>query len=310
MQPENSARCLTASDLIVREKQNHLIDGISLQLTEGQKVALVGLNGAGKSTLINLLTGVLQPTSGAISVDGMQPGDLDFKLKLGVQYANSSAIPNLTAFEYLSLCCQSKFNSQALVNDYISVVSKNWRLEKILHRSMSELSQGNVQKLIISQAFLGKPQYIFLDEPTQALDPVEQLRFIENLKSLIDFKLVVFSSHHINEAVAAADRVLMLHNGQLLADIDLQQVSVRWLMTKSNRSELIEQVSDEEGDKLTITTCYHGKQFNLFKVFAGEKLDLDSWFKKCQTRNIQFKINESPSGALLPIFSALANGEL
>ena len=310
MQPAKNTNCISVRDLVFREKQKKLIDGVSFEVKPHQKIALVGLNGAGKSTLLNLLTGMLKPSQGEISIGGLNPGSPQLKRAIGVQYANTRAVPGLTAYEYLSLCCQTKPQTKVSVAELISKSTQQWRLEKILHRQMDELSQGNLQKLVVSQAFLHSPQYVFLDEPTQALDPVEQQRFIDNLELLKDVELCLFSSHHINETVAAADRVLMLHNGKLVADVDLADDNTRWLMSQHNQTELEALNNQFSSNHLNISVSFQGQSYSLFKVRATDLNELSKWQNGCLENQYQFRFQAKPQDALLPIFSALANGDL
>ncbi|TQV74639.1 ABC transporter ATP-binding protein [Aliikangiella marina] len=310
MQPKNSVECLSVSELVFREKNKLIIDNLSMTVDRGQKVALVGLNGAGKSTLIAILTGLIKPQDGRVAINGRSAQDLDFKRNLGVQYANTQAITNLSASEYLYLCAQTKFAENKSVDNAIENVVSLWRLENILHRPMSALSQGNLQKLIISQAFLGAPEFLVLDEPTQALDPVEQQRFIDNIKRLSDSQTCIFSSHHINETVEAADRVLMLHNGQLVADIDLFETDECWLMTKESVQELEAFFSESEQQEMRFVACYSGQRSQLYKVTTADAQSMQDLKNYCDKNTAVVRFCASPKESLLPIFSALANGDL
>jgi len=151
--------------------------------------------------LIKLLIGEYQKQKGdifyfdstdsAAELKGCDPCDLNFKSHLGYQASDMQALDNLTSLEYLQLCCELKNLPPNILNEQIKLVVKQWHLFEIIDKPMQQLSQGNLQKLAIAQAFLAQPDFIILDEPTQALDPLEQKRFIDNLNHLNSFKLQV-----------------------------------------------------------------------------------------------------------------------
>jgi len=170
---------------------------------------------------------------------------------------------------------------------------------------MEQLSQGNLQKLSIAQAFLGTPDTIILDEPTQALDPIEQQRFIDNLLKLKEFQLCLFSSHHVSETVAAADLVLMLHHGKLVALLDLQANDEYWLMSTLSLNELRTQINAMAAG-ITLSLIYQQRD-NLFRL---QGLNPEIWARL--VRQLAEKDNRlvglgSASQSLMPLFSLLAN---
>jgi|GEM_PF-228703 len=284
--------------------EQRLIKDVSLTMPTGKKVALLGLNGAGKSTLIRLLVGELTPTSGSIQYQSLSPDALLFKDKLGYQAAVMQALPGLSGRDYLELVCQTKQRTQNKVEAAIEQVVAQWRLQDILDKPMTQLSQGNLQKLIISQAFLGQPEYILLDEPTQALDPMEQQRFAENLNQLSGFKLCLFSSHHISETVQTADWVLLLHRGQLIAQLELNNVQQYWV-TSSLPAEELQTLADDIDFRL----AYPGQSLNLYQLSANEA-QMSRLRASLAHRDESLSLLGSAKTALMPLFTLLANEAL
>lgn len=286
---------------------NHqkFIQNLSLKIPLNQKIALVGLNGAGKSTLIGLLTGELVKTSGSVKFKGQLPEDLDFKARSGYQASNMMPLSNISAREYLHLCYQLKgalgVSSKSEIDDLVY----RWALQDILDKRMSSLSQGNMQKLAIAQAFLGRPDYIFLDEPTQALDPIEQQRFIKNVTDLKQCKLCVFSSHNINETVQIADLVIMLHQGRLVAVLDVSASDEFWLVSRLE-IETIGNYINAESVELTYQNMHQ-------KLFKLKGLEVNQWSYLVEALAL-----EDPSivalglanEALMPLFNLLVNDVL
>ena len=196
---------LTVNHLSFSLGDKKLIDDVSFSLPVAKKVALVGLNGAGKSSLIKLLVGEYPTQQNQITFSSKKNKrtnyhscELAFKKIMGYQASTMLALENITAKEYLELCCLLKNIKPSDSVKRIGMTVDEWKLVSIINRPMHQLSQGNLQKLAIAQAFLSQPEFIFLDEPTQALDPLEQKRFIDNLNKLSNHQLCLFSSHHIS----------------------------------------------------------------------------------------------------------------
>lgn len=302
MQPTDS---LCIKNLCCKVGSKIIIDDLSLSIPHQKKVALLGLNGAGKSTLIKALVGLDKVSSGDIRYTDYSPNSLAFKNQLGYQASSMQAVAGISVKEYLMLCCSTKTKLIKNSQRYINNVVEQWELHSLLDKPMQTLSQGNLQKTSIAQAFLGKPQYIFLDEPSQALDPVEQQRFIENLNQLNDFSLCLFSSHLVSEAVETADLVCILDNGNLIALLDLKIKNEFWLVSPQTENEILNELPD-----LSLCLEYQGNSNHLYKVTnvtLNEQPELAKKLELLNTKNIIF--NDAKS-ALMPLFKKLADGYL
>lgn len=287
---------LTVENLCYSSANKSILSDISFEVSKPQKIALVGLNGAGKSTLIQLLVAELACRQGQIRFAGAAPGDLQVKNKLGYQAATMGAIPYLTAHEYLDFCCLLKYELRANRQQWIDRVTESWGLGCSIHQPTKELSLGNLQKLNIAQAFLGEPDYVFLDEPSQALDPIEQQRFAQNLSQLPDSQLCLFSSHNVNEMVTIADQVLLLDKGRLIAQLYLQDLTSYWFTT----STMIEEVSEHN-----IELVFKGRQACLYQArTTSAEQELVSFV---ETKG-NFLGNSGQ--ALMPLFNLLASEAL
>ncbi|AZQ13167.1 ATP-binding cassette domain-containing protein [Shewanella khirikhana] len=148
-----------------RASATSALDGVSFTLEAGELLALVGHNGAGKSTLIKLLLGLIAPTSGRLQVLGQTPR----RGMAGVGYLpeHCRLYPRLCAAELLSLFARAKGASKTEVDELIDA----FRLQAILHQPSMSLSKGQLQRLALALALLGKPGLLLLDEPTTGLDP-------------------------------------------------------------------------------------------------------------------------------------------
>lgn len=294
---------LILRDICFKQSKQQIIFPTSISLSQEARVAIVGLNGAGKTTLLKLIVGELKPTSGAVEFsNGRSLSQLVATSQLGYQAADMAALSELTATEYLQLCCMLKNYSPTVTEHNIQSVSKLWELEKILSMPVKKLSQGNLRKLSIAQAFLGDPDIIVLDEPTQALDPIEQERFTSNLLGLKN-QLCLFTSHHVDEAVRTAEDVLMMHQGSIVASLKFSDKRSFWVVSQ----ELPEDIDSTLKAELTLS--YRGKYNNLYRA-SGSQLNQEAFQQVARKYNLETSLLGGHSQALMPIFNLLANNEL
>jgi ABC-2 type transport system ATP-binding protein len=191
--------------------------GIDLSIAAtGQLVGLLGPNGAGKTTLVEILEGLRVPSSGTVSVLGLDPANASAALRarLGVQLQATAFVPELTVVETLRL--YGAFYPKSLAP---RDVLKRVDLEDKAKALVRTLSGGQKQRLGLALAMLHDPDLYILDEPTSGLDPIARRQIHEILKALKrDGKTVLISSHYLDEIEALADRVVILSAGAIVAD--------------------------------------------------------------------------------------------
>jgi len=190
---------------------------VSFKLDAGKTVALVGHNGAGKSTLIRLMLGVTRPSSGTIRVLGLDPssGGAAFRKRLGFLPENAMFHPASTGREALDFFAKLKGAATSRNMALLEQVG----LATAADRRIDAYSKGMRQRLGLAQALIGTPEILFLDEPTTGLDPGFRRSFYEILDQLRRSGVtVLLSSHALSELQGAADRVLVLNAGVLIAE--------------------------------------------------------------------------------------------
>lgn len=191
---------------------------ISLSLHRGEVLGLLGHNGAGKSTVLQMLSGVLTPDSGEISIAGIdllrQP--LQAKARLGFLPEHPPLYRELTVDAYLSFAARLRRMTPAQLPAALAEARRRCGLESVGNSIIATLSKGYQQRVGIAQAIIHQPDVIILDEPTVGLDPA-QLREIRTLiRELGDHHSVILSTHLLQEVTSVCDRVEIMRQGRLV----------------------------------------------------------------------------------------------
>jgi Cu-processing system ATP-binding protein len=190
---------------------------VSIELKQGETIALVGHNGAGKTTLLKLMLGLVHPTAGSIRVLGEDPaaGEFAARRRLGYLPENVSFNPALTGREVLTFYARLKGEDLATALTLLQRVG----LEKASMRRVGTYSKGMRQRLGLAQALLGEPQVLLLDEPTTGLDPALRMSFYDVVRELRDRgATVVLSSHALTELEERTERVIIMNQGIVVAN--------------------------------------------------------------------------------------------
>ncbi len=208
---------LEARALVKRYGHVQALEGVDLDVAEGELVGLLGPNGAGKSTLVKIAVGLARPTSGAVSVCGFPAGSAGARSRLGY-LAELFRFPGwYTADELLTLHQRLAGSRGGGVEraDLLELVG----LSSASRRRIDAMSKGMQQRLGIAQALVGSPSLLLLDEPTSALDPAGRRNVRELLENLKRRKVsVLLNSHLLSEIELVCDRVAILLDGRLVAE--------------------------------------------------------------------------------------------
>ena len=194
------------------------LQGVNLELDSPSLVGLLGPNGAGKSTLMKLLVAGLLPTGGAIRVDGepLLRRERALKARLGYLPQDFGLYDELTVTQFLDYMAALKGlqDSRAAIQSAIEEV----HLEEKARAKIRTLSGGQRQRVGIAQALLGEPELLIFDEPTVGLDPEERIHFRNLFSRLAQKRLVLLSTHIIEDVQSVCSRLLVLHRGKLRFD--------------------------------------------------------------------------------------------
>ncbi|HEV8630759.1 MAG TPA: ABC transporter ATP-binding protein [Thermoanaerobaculia bacterium] len=232
--------------------------GLDLELRRGELTAVFGPNGAGKTTAIKLLLGLARPTAGSVELFGHAPGDLEVRRRRGAMLQVGKVPETLTVGEHLEL-----FASYYLHPLAVAEVLRRTGLERLAGRRFGELSGGERQRTLYALALVGDPELLFLDEPTVGMDVEARRAVWQEIRHTVDEgRSVVLTTHYLEEADALAERVVVLHQGRMLADGDpasikrqaaLRRVRCRTLLPKATLLALpgVRQLI-EEGDHVEL----------------------------------------------------------
>jgi ABC-2 type transport system ATP-binding protein len=201
------------------------LDGLTLEVEEGELFGLLGPNGAGKSSTIEILTGQTEPTSGTARVMGVDPtkNPVEARSRMGVLPEREDPPSFLTPREYFDFVADVRdVELDGKVDEWAARLGFDDKLDAI---SM-DLSRGQKQKVMFAQAFVHEPDLVFIDEPLTNLDPVVQERVKDFVVEYNETgKTVFLSTHDITVAEEICTRVGIIQNGELVAEKDVEEVN-------------------------------------------------------------------------------------
>lgn len=216
------------ADLHKRYGTHHALKGISFDAKPGRVLGFLGPNGAGKSTTMKILSGSIPPTSGYASLSGMDIRQYSLAARRHTGYLpeDNPLYVDMYVLEALTFIAgmYGVTNKEARIAEVIALTG----LAAEQHKKTHQLSKGFRQRVGLAQAILHDPAILILDEPTSGLDP-NQLQDIRALiKNLGREKTVLLSTHIMQEVEAICDDVIIIHQGQIVADFPLDELTSRY----------------------------------------------------------------------------------
>jgi ABC-2 type transport system ATP-binding protein len=203
---------LQARDLVKQYPRVRAVDGVSFEVQEGSCFGLLGPNGAGKSTTIEMLEGLLKPTSGQVLFRGAPLGG-HYRERVGIQFQHTALQEHLSSRENLRFF-GALYPQRRPLDELIALC----RLEEFLDRDTSKLSGGQRQRLLLAIALVNRPEVLFLDEPTTGLDPQARRNFWDLVQGVkAQGKTIVLTTHYMEEAYLLCDHIVIVDHGCIIA---------------------------------------------------------------------------------------------
>lgn len=196
------------------------VDNLSFTVKEGEVLGFLGPNGAGKSTTMKVITGFLSPTLGSVTIDGNDISQQSLKAKSLIGYLPEGApsYGDMTTIEFLRFIAQVRGFRGEEIDKRVEHVIAEVALEAVREQSIETLSKGFKRRVGLAQAIMHDPKVLILDEPTDGLDPNQKHHVRELIKNLAKDKIVIISTHILEEVTAVCTRAIIIAKGCIVAD--------------------------------------------------------------------------------------------
>tara|TARA_R100001377_G_scaffold76519_3_gene53437 strand:+ start:997 stop:1980 length:984 start_codon:yes stop_codon:yes gene_type:complete len=196
------------------------VDDLSFKVVEGEVLGFLGPNGAGKSTTMKVITGFLSATHGSVTVDGhdIATDPIAVKALIGYLPEGAPSYPDMTTLEFLDFIAEIRGYSGEEKHRRIEKVINDVELRSVCHKTIDTLSKGFKRRVGLAQAILHDPKVLILDEPTDGLDPNQKHHVRKLIRNLAKDKIVIISTHILEEVSAVCTRAIIIAGGRILAD--------------------------------------------------------------------------------------------
>ena len=209
---------ISTTNITKKYKDTVAVNGVSLDIINGEIFALLGVNGAGKTTMIKMLSCLTRPTSGDATVKNYSVTKESERVKalIGVSPQETAVAPNLTVRENLELMCGLHDFTKEKREKRINELTEQFNLMEILTKKAGKLSGGWQRRVSIAMALISEPSVLFLDEPSLGLDVIARSELWGLIRSLKGETTIILTTHYMEEAEALSDRIGIMRDGKLL----------------------------------------------------------------------------------------------
>ena len=223
------------------------VNDISFTVNPGQVLGFLGPNGAGKSTTMKMITGFLAPTSGKIRVCGhaVEGDALEAKRALGYLPEGAPSYGEMTPMQFLDFIGNVRGLEGAQKKQRIDTVVSQLNLHRVINQPIETLSKGFKRRVGLAQAILHDPKVLILDEPTDGLDPNQKYEVRELIKGMAQDKIVVISTHILEEVDAVCSQAIIIANGQVVANETPQELIAR--SSTGRLDDVFREITSAEG---------------------------------------------------------------
>jgi len=196
------------------------VRSINFQVSDGEILGFLGANGAGKTTTLKIMTGFLTPTSGNVYINDMNILDdsLEIRRQIGYLPELNPLYTEMKVYDLLEFTGRIRGLEGRAFHQALSRVIEECGLKGVLHKSVGQCSKGYKQRIGLATAIIHDPKILILDEPVSGLDPNQIMEIRRLIKRLGKEKIVIISSHILQEIEATVDRMVIIHDGKIVAD--------------------------------------------------------------------------------------------
>ena len=203
------------------------VNDVTFTINKGEILGFLGRNGAGKTTTMNIITGYISASSGSVLLDGYDilADPLEVKRRIGYLPELPPLYPDMTVDEYLRFVCAIKGVKRSRVSAHLNDITELVGLGEVRGRLIRNLSKGYRQRVGMAQALVGNPEVVILDEPTVGLDPKQILEVRRMIRQLGEDHTIVLSSHILQEVADVCNRLVIIHQGKIVAEDSLEHLT-------------------------------------------------------------------------------------
>jgi ABC-2 type transport system ATP-binding protein len=274
------------------------VNDITFDVKTGEILGFLGPNGAGKTTTMKIITCFLPPTSGKVLIDGMdtQTDSINVRKKIGYLPEQNPLYLDMNVVDFLEFSASLQGVIKENINQRIKLMLDICGLHQVRHKDIGELSKGFKQRVGLAQSMIHDPEILIMDEPTSGLDPNQIVEIRNLIKEIGKQKTVILSTHILPEVQATCNRVLIIHEGTIVADGSPMELQNKFHATDIITLELKANIQDPLTDiaphfKIipeiqTFELVSHSEGVSKFNINASKGQDIrELLFKKSIENN-------------------------
>ena len=293
------------------------VKDVSFTVKQGEILGFLGPNGAGKTTTMKMITCYMPPTSGTISVDGLDVvnDSMGVRRKIGYLPESTPLYEEMGVRDYLNFIADIRKVTGAERTRAMDRVISVCGLSKVIHKDINELSKGYRQRVGFAQAIIHDPEILVLDEPTTGLDPNQIIEIRNLIRQLGESKTVIFSTHIMQEVQATSDRVLIIDQGKIAAQGTSEelkasvagQMHLDLVLRNAEKSVFLETLKEIQTIQLEdVNVLKNGDLEAALKVDAGTDVR-EQLFDLAVSKNWKLLESSPSSFTLEDVFRKLTN---
>lgn len=265
---------VTVESLTKQYGSQKAIDNISFDVAEGEIIGLLGPNGAGKTTTMKILAGYIPSNDGVASIYGYNVAENAIKVKQMIGYLpeHNPLYLEMYVREYLGMV--ARIHQLTHITSRVQEVIKQTGLNLEAHKKIKMLSKGYRQRVGLAQAIIHDPRVLILDEPTSGLDPNQLVEIRQLIKNLGKNKIVIFSSHIMQEVEAICDRVIILNRGRLVADSPIATLVSQVRGGQVIKVEFQNQMDIQLIEQIDAVTSVESMPDNGYTIYVQKGIDI------------------------------------